>query len=298
MKEFKGLIVAMVTPFHEDGSVNYEQEEKLVKHFIDKGVHGILVSGGTGEFTMMSVEERKKVIACAAKLTKDTEVFLMAGVACNTTKDAAELAKYAGEVGADYVLALPPFAIPVGRESMIEYFEEIKKNTTAGLVLYHFPGETGITFSPEEIVEMGRSGLFQAVKDTAGMEHTMELILENGHDPSLKISNGFDSLALSALASGVDALINAGSNMVPAQYAKIYELMKENKLEEARKIYEAILPLLLYQEQDGNTEPGLCKYVLKLQGIDCGTPRKPVPDVSEAAKKKAAELLKKAEAVL
>lgn len=297
MKEFKGVVVAMVTPFHEDGSVNEEMVRTLTRHFIDQGVHGILVSGGTGEFTMMDIHERKKVISAAVETAKDTEVFIVAGITCNTTKDTVELAKYSGEIGADYVLALPPFAIPVTKEAMLEHFRAIKENTTAGLILYHFPGETGIEFSPEEIVNWGREGLFVAVKNTTGMEHTMELILENAHNPNLKISNGFDSLALSALASGADALINAGSNITPRQYVKIYELAKEGKYEEARRIYEEILPILLYQEKDGNTEPGLCKYCLNLQGFDCGVPRKPVPEVSEEAKRTAEKLLKKAENV-
>lgn len=151
MKEFKGVVVAMVTPFHEDGSVNEEMVRTLTRHFIDQGVHGILVSGGTGEFTMMDIHERKKVISAAVETAKDTEVFIVAGITCNTTKDTVELAKYSGEIGADYVLALPPFAIPVTKEAMLEHFRAIKENTTAGLILYHFPGETGIEFSPEEI---------------------------------------------------------------------------------------------------------------------------------------------------
>ena len=165
-----------------------------------------------GEFTMMNVEERKQVIKTAVDAAKDSDVFILAGITCNSTNDTVELARYSGEVGAEYVLALPPHAVPITKEAMMDYFKAIKANTTSGLVLYHFPGETNITFSPEEIVEMGRSGLICAVKNTAGMEHTQELILANGHNPDLKITNGFDSLAFAAMACGADALINAGSN--------------------------------------------------------------------------------------
>ena len=298
MKKFTGLVVAMVTPFNPDGSINFEMEKKLVQHFIDSGVDGILVSGGTGEFPFMSVEERKQVIATAVEVAKDTPVFILAGITCNSTKDTVELAKYSGEVGAEYVLVQPPHAAPVSHEGMMNYFWEIKNNTSCGLVLYHFPVETGITIPAEEIVEMNRAGLFDAVKNTASMEHTMELLLLNEHDPSLSISNGFDALALSALACGADCLINAGSNMTPKQYAEIMRLMREGDLPKAKEIYEAILPLLLYQEQNGNTEPGLCKYILGLQGYDCGTPRMPVGDIPEESKAVARELLKKAESVL
>ena len=113
MKELKGIVVAMVTPFKEDGSLNLEAEKKLVQYFIDKGVGGILVSGGTGEFTMMNVEERKQVIKTAVEVAKDTPVSIMAGITCNNTRDTVELAKFSGEVGADYVLVQPPHAIPV-----------------------------------------------------------------------------------------------------------------------------------------------------------------------------------------
>ena len=166
------------------------------------------------------------------------------------------------------------------------------------MVLYHFPAETGVTFSPEEIVEMGRKGLFCAVKNTAGMEHTMELILLNAHDPSLKICNGFDSLALASLACGADYLINAGANIAPAQYAKICELMQAGKYDEARAIYESILPLMLFQEQNGNTEPGMGKYILRLKGLDVGCPRLPVPDVTDEDKETAKKLLAQAESIV
>lgn len=297
MKKFKDLVVAMVTPFHPDGSVNVEMEKKLVQHFIDSGVAGILVSGGTGEFPFMNLEERKTVIKTAAEVAKDTPVFILAGITCNTTSETVELAKYSGEVGADYVLVQPPHAAPVSHDGMVNYFKEIRDNTTCGLVLYHFPVETGITIDAEEIVEWGHEGLFKAVKNTASMEHTMELLLLNDN-PDLSVSNGFDALAFSALACGCDSLINAGSNMTPKQYAEIVRLMKAGEYDKAMKIYRAILPLLLFQEQSGNTEPGLCKYVLKLQGYDCGTPRKPVEDISEESKVKAQELLKLAESVL
>ena len=298
MKELKGIVVAMVTPFKEDGSLNLDAEKKLVRHFIDAGVGGLLVSGGTGEFTMMNVEERKQVIKTAVDEARDSDVSIMAGITCNNTKDTVELAAYSSEVGADYVLVQPPHAIPVRKEDMIAYFEEIKANTKCGMVLYHFPAETGVTFSPEEIVEMGRKGLFCAVKNTASMEHTQELILANAHDPSLKICNGFDSLALASMACGADYMINAGSNMAPVQYAKIIELVQEGKLEEAKKIYEAILPLMLYQEQEGNTEPGMGKFILREKGFEVGTPRKPVADIAPECQKVARELLKKAESVL
>lgn len=298
MKELKGIVVAMVTPFHEDGSLNLEAEKKLVQYFIDAGVGGILVSGGTGEFTMMNVEERKQVIKTAVEVAKDTPVSIMAGITCNSTRDTVELAKFSGEVGADYVLIQPPHAIPVTPEATMEYFETVKANTTCGMVLYHFPAETGVTFSPEEIVEMGRKGLFCAIKNTAGMEHTMELLLANGHNPDLLISNGFDSLALSALACGCDFLINAGSNITPVQYVRIFDLMKAGKYDEARAIYESILPILLFQEQNGNTEPGMGKFILRLKGFEAGTPRKPVGDVTPEDQETAKKLLALAESIV
>ncbi|MCC8024185.1 MAG: dihydrodipicolinate synthase family protein [Clostridium sp.] len=195
-------------------------------------------------------------------------------------------------------MALPPYAIPVTKEAMTDYFREIKANTSAGLMLYHFPGETNVELSPEEIVKMGREGIIDAVKNTTGMEHTMELIVENGHDQRLRISNGFDSLMLAALSCGTDAIITSGANMVPQQFVKIYNYIKNNDLHSARAVYNEIMPLLNLQEAEGSTEPGVCKYCLKLQGIDAGVPRKPVTDISEEAKEAVKTLLKKAEAVL
>ena len=284
MKEFKGVVAAMVTPFNEDGSINLTQEKNLVNYFIEKGIHGILVSGGTGEASLMNLNERKQAIKTASDILKDTELFCVAGVSCASTSDSIELAKYSSDAGVDYILVQPPHGYPVTKEGILSYFKEIKENIECGMILYHFPDETGVEFSPEEIVEMSRSGLFQAIKNTTSMEHTMELILENGHNSSTKIVNGFDSLVLASLSCGSDGILTSGVNMVPAQFVEIYNLIQKNNLQQAAQIYEAILPLLNLQEIEGNTEPGICKYCLKLLGVDAGIPRKPIEPISESAK--------------
>lgn len=296
MKEFKGIIAAMVTPFNEDGSVNYEKEKNVINHFISKGIHGILASGGTGEASLMNITERKQVIKTACDMLADTDLFCIAGVSCSSTKETVELAEYASKSGADYILIQPPHGYPVTKAGMIEYFEEIKKNIDCGMVLYHFPAETGVEFSAEQIAEWGHAGLFQAVKNTTSMEHTMELILENGHSQKTKIVNGFDSLALASMASGSDGIITSGVNMVPGQFVEIYNLLQNNELKKAAELYEKIMPLLNLQEIEGNSEPGICKYCMSLQGIDAGIPRRPIEPVSEDAKKKVQEALKLAEA--
>ena len=293
MKKLEGIVAAMVTPMFAGGRINFEETGKLVKHLFKKGLHGILVGGGTGEYNMMSMEERKELISCALEAAKGFDGYIIAGACCHGTHNTVELAKFAGDAGADFVLVLPPYYMPTTKQATLDYFKEVSQNTRAGLVIYHYPFGTNVELTPSELIGLGKEPNIAGVKNTHNMEHTMKMIVENAHSEKFKITTGLDTLILSTLACGGDGSITIAGNIFPAQFVQIYNHIKANDLRSAREIYEKIMPVLNLQLTPENPYPGPVKYCLELQGIPVGVPRKPVVTVDNDMKVKLKELMAK-----
>lgn len=297
MKKLEGIVAAMVTPMFADGSINFEETAKLVKHLFNQGLHGLLIGGGTGEYSMMSMDERKDLISCALDAAKGYDGYIIAGTSCHGTHNTVELSKFAGDAGADFVLVLPPYYMPTTKHGTLDYFKEVSQNTNAGLVIYHYPVGTNVNLTPAELVELGKEPNIAGVKNTYVMEHTMQLIVENAHADNFKVTTGLDTLILSTLACGGDGTITIGGNIFPAQFVQIYNLIKANDLDAARKIYEKIMPVLNQQLTAENPYPGPVKYCLELQGIPVGSPRKPVVTVDDEMKVRLKKLMAEAGAL-
>lgn len=288
MKErakFEGVIAAMVTPMKEDESINYEETARLIRHLSKEGLHGITVCGTTGEYSLMSKEERKEVIRVAVEAAKDTDAYIVAGVSCHRTCDTVELAKYAGEVGADFVLVLPPYYLPTSEQGVIDYFYQIADSTKAGVVIYHYPNNTsGVELSPELIIKLAEHPNIVGIKNTHHMEHTLNLIALNAHNENFKICNGYEHLFLSTLACGGDAIMGITPNLAPRMLREMYDAVKAGDMKKAMEINERLVPLSNAQETADNPCPGPVKYGLQLQGFEAGGPRRPVTPVEESFK--------------
>ena len=297
MKKLEGIVAAMVTPMFADGRINFEETGKLVKHLFKKGLHGILVGGGTGEYNMMSMQERKDLINCALEAAKGFDGYIIAGTSCHGTHNTIELSRFAGEAGSDFVLVLPPYYLPTTKQATLDYFKEVSQNTKSGLVIYHYPVGTNVALTPKELVDLGKEPNIAGVKNTNVMEHTMQTIVENSYADNFKVLTGLDTLVLSTLACGGDGSITIAGNIFPTQFVQIYNYIKANDLSSARAIYHKIMPVLNLQLTPENPYPGPVKYCLELQGLSVGIPRKPVVTVDDDMKIKLKELMAKAGAL-
>ena len=142
----KGLFVPLVTPFHADESIDYEGYKRVIDYVIEGGMDGVLVGGTTGEYHMMSVEERKELIKKGCEIVGG-RVHVMAGTGMNTAKATIELTNYAAECGAEYALVLPPYYHQTTEEGIYEFFREIAAGSKIGIVIYHTPGATNVELS-------------------------------------------------------------------------------------------------------------------------------------------------------
>jgi len=295
MYKLHGIIPAMVTPFKEDKSLDEVGLQELVKFLCDEGCHGILIGGTTGEYTFMDTEERKKLFELAVEAAEDTETTILANTGCHGTKHTIELTQHAQKVGADAALILPTYYLKTNFAGIKMHYEQIAENVDLPLAIYHYPDATGVLLSPEQIVELSKIDNVVGTKNTASMQHTSELLYQTKDIDDFNVLTGFEHLILSTLACGGKGAVGIVHNIAPRKLVEIYELMKEGKIEEARKINDNLIRLYDLMEEEPCPAP--VKEALSQMGLSVGDPRNPVMPASEDMKEKLNEELKRLELI-
>lgn len=291
MYQFKGMVAAMPTPFNADETINFDGFKKILNHLVAGGMHGVLIGGSTGEYSLMSMEERKSIIKTACDEAKG-KIDIIAGCSCHRTKDTVEMAKFAAEAGADAALVIPPYYLKTSRQGIIDYYQEISDNAEIGIVIYHYPDATGVFLDPELILELSRIKNVIGVKNTTEMEHTSKLIDMFKDDENFGIINGFEHLIMGTLATGGDGTMGIVHNLVPKEMVQIYDAMQANDVKKAMEINKRLTPLYTLMEEE--PYPGPVKAALEMIGLPGGKPRKPVVAPSEGMKQRLKEGLKSA----
>ncbi|MEP9819820.1 4-hydroxy-tetrahydrodipicolinate synthase [Staphylococcus xylosus] len=284
-----GMIPAMPTPLNEDESINFSGYEKLINHLIDGGVHCLLAGGSTGEYSMMSTEERKEVLKAAVDYA-DGRVPIMAGTSEHRLNETIELTKYAEEIGADCALIITPYYMQTSEEGIKNYYEQVAKATNIGIVIYHYPGATNVTLTPEFIAELSEIEGIVGVKNTTDQEHTCKAIALTKDNEGFSVLTGSEHLILPTLAVGGDGATGIIHNLVPDQIVEMYDLFKNKKdIDGALKINQRLLPLYDYVEAE--PVPGPIKAGLDLIGLEGGNVRDPLVEASNELKEKMRETL-------
>lgn len=283
MYKFKGMVAAIPTPFYEDEEINFEGFEKILDYLIEGGMHGVLIGGSTGEYSLMSMEERKSIIEAACKKGKG-KIDIIAGCSCHRPKDTIEMIKAATASGADAALVIPPYYLHTSRQGIIDYYQELSDNSEIGIVIYHYPSATGVYLEPELILELSKIDKVIGVKNTEEMEHTSKLIDLFKDDDSFGVINGFEHLIMGTLATGGDGTMGIVHNLVPKDMVAIYDAMQANDFEKAMEINKRLAPLYTLMEEE--PYPGPVKAALDFLNLQGGKPRKPIVPPSEGMKER------------
>ena len=274
-----GMIAAIPTPMHEDGSIHYEGFEPLINHLIEGGIHGILVDGSCGEYSLKTMEERKETIKVVCEITNG-RVPVMAGTSCHRTEDTVALTKYAAEAGATYALVLNPYYMPTSRQGVIDYYKTIAENTDIGVLIYNYPDATGIELDPELIYEISQLDGIVGIKNTTEGQHTSKLINLTKDNPNFAVLTGFEHLILPTLAMGGDGAIGIVHNLVPKKISRLYDLVvKENNIKEAIQLNKQLMDI--YNAVEAEVIPGTIKAGLEVLGLPGGPSRAPLVSASE-----------------
>ncbi|RAR15960.1 dihydrodipicolinate synthase/N-acetylneuraminate lyase [Stemphylium lycopersici] len=287
-QELKGILVALVTPFIDDGKAVHEGRlQAHIERMIDTGVHGLVPGGTTGEFTAMTLEERKQATELCVRYAAG-RVPVVAGVGALSTRECVDLATHAAKAGAAALMLVPPFYDPVNYEQLREMMKEIYEASGLLIVYYNIPSASGITLSPTELASLSDVGVHY-MKDTSGNAPALtELLFEL--DDKITAFNGWDTLTFYGLAAGAKGSVWGATNIIPELSMELWKkLAVEHDLKAARKLWRTIFPICKFLES--HNYPSAIKTGMELRGWETGGLRKPFSLLNEKLTNELAGLL-------
>jgi 4-hydroxy-tetrahydrodipicolinate synthase len=279
---FEGIYTPVVTPFHDDYSVNWDALADVIDSLIEAGVHGLISGGSTGENYAQTVEERLEI----ARFTHDRmkgRLPLVVGTGAMLTADSVALASGAKDMGADAILlASPPYAVPTDRENALNALA-IDKAAGLPVMLYNYPGRTGTMMGEDFLDRVGRSRNFCGIKESSGDINRVHLLARDY--PHIQLGCGMDDQALEFFAWGSRFWVCGGSNFLPKEHIALYNACAvEGNFDKGRRIMSAMMPLMRVLEQGGKFIQTI-KYGVDLNGITTGPMRPPLKGLNKDDKR-------------
>lgn len=280
---FKGSMVAIVTPFKNNGTELDEVKLKdLVNFQISNNTSVIVPCGTTGESATLSIDEHEKVIDIVISTAKG-KAKVMAGAGSNNTGEAIELTRHAKEVGADGALIITPYYNKPTQEGIYRHFKALSDSVDIPLIAYNIASRTGTNITPETIQRLSTLKNVVAVKEASGNVNQMaEIRCICG--PDFDLISGDDSLTLPVLAIGGCGVISVVANIIPKDVSSMVSAFLENDIEKARELYFKMLPLV--KAMFIETNPAPVKAAMKMLGMIEPDLRLPMCGVSKASEEK------------
>lgn len=275
--KFQGAYTAMVTPLDRDGIVDEEGLRENVKFQIEKGIHGLVPMGTTGECATLSYEEHNRV----TEITVDAaggKVPVLAGTGSNSTWEAIMLTEHAKEVGADGALIIVPYYNKPTQAGQYQHYKKITEEVDIPIVIYNIPSRTGVNMEPETVARLADIENIVGIKEASNnMEQIMRIIdLTRGKDFS--VISGEDSWTFTILGLGGIGVISVASNIVPDRIAKLVDTFMAGDLETSRRMHFELMPL--FKAMFIETNPGPVKAAMDMMGMAAGDPRLPLVELS------------------
>ncbi|MFP7485262.1 2,4-dihydroxyhept-2-ene-1,7-dioic acid aldolase [Priestia filamentosa] len=264
-QKLRGSIAPIITPFTEDGSVDFETLESLINWHIESGSHGISVTGTTGEPSSLTIEERIQVIERAAKAVNGRVPFVP-GTGSTNHEETLYLTKRASEIeGVDGVLIIVPYYNKPSQHALYKHFKKVADTVpNLPIIVYNIPGRTSVNLEVKTLAKLNADcpniiGVKESNKD---FEHVNRVLLECGRD--FLLYSGIELLCYPMLAIGGAGYISATANVEPKKVAEVYDAWKEGDVERAANLHYELMPLndVLFKD----TNPAPLKAALGMMG--------------------------------
>jgi len=277
MSLFKGSAVALVTPFHADGSVNFPKLEELVEWQIANGTDAIVACGTTGEASTLDNDEHLAVIGHVVK-TAAGRVPVIAGTGSNDTAFGVWLSQEAEKLGADALLVVTPYYNKPTQKGLIVNFTAIADAVSIPVILYSVPGRTGVNIEPATVAELAKHPNIQGIKEASGnisqVAEIARLIPEG-----FSLYSGNDDMVVPLMALGGQGVISVLANIMPVETHRMAAAFLEGNLQEARRLQLELKPLIDALFCESNPIP--VKTALNLMGKEAGPLRLPLTDMAD-----------------
>lgn len=260
---FSGSIVAVVTPMHVDGSVDFQALDRLVEFHIDNGTNGIVAVGTTGESATLSVEEHIEVVRRVVKSVRK-RIPVIAGTGANSTTEAIELTQLAKDAGADACLLVTPYYNKPPQEGLYRHFKLIAETVDIPQILYNVPGRTACDMKPETVARLAEVRNIVGLKEASGsLERNRELVKLVGD--RITLLSGDDDIAVESTIAGFKGVISVTANVAPRQVHDAIAAALAGRIDEARAIDASLRPLHRAMFIESNPIPA--KWALARMGL-------------------------------
>ncbi|MDA3849753.1 MAG: 4-hydroxy-tetrahydrodipicolinate synthase [Spirochaetaceae bacterium] len=285
---FNGVFTALITPFHRDGSIDWEGLKKLVKKQIDHGISGLVPVGTTGESPTLSHEENLQVVEWVIKAAEG-KVPVIAGTGSNCTAEAIRMTQKAKELGATASLQVAPYYNKPNQEGLYRHFVSIADQVDMPLVVYNIKGRSGINIQTDTLMRMAQHPNVVAVKEASGdLSQMMDVI---GQRPEgFSVLSGDDNLTVPLTLMGGNGMISVVSNIIPQIMEEMVQAALAGDISKAREFHYKLMPLFKAMSLDTNPIP--VKAAMAELGYCEGSYRLPLCAPSDEIQQKIRQVLK------
>ncbi len=283
---FEGIIPALVTPFKEDFSVDYEGIAKNLD-YLEKHVDALVPVGTTGEAATLSYEEHVEVVRYVVETSK---LPVIGGAGSNSTREALWLAKEVEKVGANAALVVTPYYNKPNQEGLYQHYKTIAEEVSIPIIVYNVPGRTAVNTTPDLIERLAEIDNIIGIKEASGNLKQVSEIIRRTRDKNFIVLSGDDFLTLPILCLGGKGVISVAANVAPHLMKEMYMAFKEGDLPKAVELHHKLTPLFDVLFIDTNPIP--VKKALNLMGLAAGKPRMPLVELSEEKTEKLKNVLK------
>ncbi|WP_283812938.1 4-hydroxy-tetrahydrodipicolinate synthase [Leptothermofonsia sichuanensis] len=273
---FGRVITAMITPFSEDGRVDYGIAEKLAAHLVDHGSDGLVVCGTTGESPTLTWEEEYELFRVVQQAVSG-KAKVIAGTGSNSTREAIAATQKAAKLGVDGSLQVVPYYNKPPQEGLYQHFKAIAESTPElPIMLYNIPGRTGQGLQLETIIRLAELPNIVSIKEASGsLDQASEI--RRATPPNFSIYSGDDSLTMPLLAVGGAGVVSVASHLVGSQLQQMIQAFEAGQVQAAIQTHLRLFPL--FKALFLTTNPIPIKAALRLQGWRVGNPRLPLVDI-------------------
>ncbi|MCH4147401.1 MAG: 4-hydroxy-tetrahydrodipicolinate synthase [Prevotella sp.] len=286
---FKGLGIALITPFTEAGEVDYKALKRLVEYQIDNGADFFCILATTGEVPCLSREEKDKITDLVKEVNKG-RLPILKYCGGNNTAAVVEEIKSTDWSGIDGILSICPYYNKPSQEGLYQHFKAISKVSPLPLVLYNVPGRTSVNLKPETLLRLVKDcDNIVGVKEASGSLEQVDEIIK-GKPQRFDVISGDDALTFPMIASGAAGVISVIGNALPKEFSRMLRLEFKGEYEPARKIHHKFTELYKLLFVDGN--PAGVKALLNDMGMIENVLRLPLVPTRIETKDKMAEILK------
>jgi 4-hydroxy-tetrahydrodipicolinate synthase len=296
-EKYGRILLPFVTAFDKDENVNYDACAKLIDYGINKGFcDSVIIEGTTGEFNVMSFEERVKLIEVAMKVINKRKPLIV-GTGAASTRETIALTQKAKELGADMCMIVSPYYCKPTQKAIIHHFTRIAEAVDIDILVYNIPIFTGVNIEPETMAELAKIRNIVGVKDEAGMNPTQVMdykLVTADIDPEFMVYNGDDVMLMPTIAQGSVGIVSGGSMLLGDVVHKVFEDYEKGRNEEALagalKLYR--MTKAYFPNGRIHPNPMLKTAITMVTGIDVGNARGPLDPVTDQERQSMKAILK------